>query len=1202
MTITVTPVNDAPTFTKGADESVSENAAAQTVTNWIIAKSAGPANESAQTLDFIVSNNNNALFSAQPAVSPTGTLTYTPATNANGSATVTIQIHDSGGTGGGGVNTSVAQTFTINVTTVDQAPTFNGGGNDTTPEDSGPQTMPAWATAIDAGAPNESGQILTFTTSNTNPTLFSGQPAVDPISGDLTYTPAANANGSATVSVTLHDNGSTAGGGVNVSPAQTMTITVTPVNDAPTFTKGADESVSENAAAQTVTNWIIAKSAGPANESAQTLDFIVSNNNNALFSAQPVVSPTGTLTYTPATNANGSATVTIQIHDSGGTTGGGVNTSVAQTFTINVTTVDQAPTFNGGGNDTTPEDSGPQTMPAWATAIDAGAPNESGQILTFTTSNTNPTLFSGQPAVDPISGDLTYTPAANANGSATVSVTLHDNGSTAGGGVNVSPAQTMTITVTPVNDAPTFTKGADESVSENAAAQTVTNWIIAKSAGRPTESAQTLDFIVSNNNNALFSAQPAVSPTGTLTYTPATNANGSATATIQIHDSGGTTDGGVNTSAVQTFTINVTTVDQAPTFNGGGNDTTPEDSGPQTMPAWATAIDAGAPNESGQILTFTTSNTNPTLFSGQPAVDPISGDLTYTPATNANGSATVSVTLHDNGSTAGGGVNVSPAQTMTITVTPVNDAPTFTDPADQTVLEDAGAQVAVGLALPISPGAPNEVGQLLTFAMSNTNSALFTVGGQPTLNPTTGNLTYTPALNANGSAVVTARLNDNGGILNSGVDHTIHTFTINVTAVNDAPTFTKGADQTRAETGAPAPQSVPGWATSSPGPANESSQIVHFKIVSNDHPGLFGAQPAINASGNLTYTLAANRNGVANISVTVQDNGGIANGGIDTSTVQTFKITVTGVDHPPAAINDFPIVVQGSGPVAINVLANDIDPDGDPMTITSVSQGTSGHVAIAADHKSLTYDPNGSFIGTDQFVYTVSDGRGGLAFGTVRVSVVKDTFAPVATTAVAWILGGSINTTASIALTWHGTDVGFGVKTYQLQESRNNAAWAFVTLAVGASSTHRVVTIGSYYQYRIRAIDLVGNVGPWTYLHFTPTLYQQSAATYSGAWTSLRMVGALGGRVEYATTHGPVAVFTCTCRSMSWIGPKGALGSARVYIDGVLQGIFSEHSATTLAHQGIFAKTWGGAPALHEMVISAKGDGKLYIDAFLTLQ
>jgi hypothetical protein len=288
--------------------------------------------------------------------------------------------------------------------------------------------------------------------------------------------------------------------------------------------------------------------------------------------------------------------------------------------------------------------------------------------------------------------------------------------------------------------------------------------------------------------------------------------------------------------------------------------------------------------------------------------------------------------------------------------------------------------------------------------------------------------------------------------------------------------------------------------------------------------------------------------------------------------------------------------------VAINVLANDIDPDNDPLTIASVTQGTKGHVSIAADRKSLTYDPAGSFIGIDQFLYTVSDGRGGFAFGTVRVSVIKDTFAPVTTTAVAWILGGSINTTASIALTWHGTDVGFGVKTYQLQESRNNAAWAFVTLAFGASSTHRVVTVGSYYQYRIRAIDLAGNIGPWTYTHFTPTVYQESAATYSGAWTSLRMVGALGGRVESASTHGPVAVFTCTCRSMSWIGPKGALGSARVYIDGVLQGIFSEHTATSLAHQGIFAKTWGGPPVLHEMVISAKGDGKLEIDGFLTLQ
>jgi hypothetical protein len=525
-------------------------------------------------------------------------------------------------------------------------------------------------------------------------------------------------------------------------------------------------------------------------------------------------------------------------------------------------------------------------------------------------------------------------------------------------------------------------------------------------------------------------------------------------------------------------------------------------------------------------------------------------------------------------------------KSSTATLTILNIAPVATDDST-TVLENASSTAIAVLATDTDAN-----GDALTVTVvSNPSHGLATIdaGG--------GGVHYAPNANYFGSDSFMYTVSDGFGGTGSG------TVTITVTHVNQPPTFTKGVDQTLPEESTPVGQTVSGWATGmSPGPLNEAGQTLNF-IVTNDNNSRFSVQPAVAATtGTLTYTLAANRNGPVNVTVVLHDNGGTTPG-VDTSAPQTFKITVTGVDHPPAAINDFPTVVQGSGPVAINVLANDSDPDGDPLTVASVTQGTKGHVSIAADRKSLTYDPAGSFIGTDQFLYTVSDGRpGGLAFGTVRVSVVKDTFAPVATTAVAWILGGSINTTASIALTWHGTDVGFGVKTYQLQESRNNAAWAFVTLAVGASSTHRVVTVGSYYQYRIRAIDLVGNIGPWTYLHFTPTLYQESAATYSGAWTSLRMVGALGGRVEYATTHGPVAVFTCTCRSMSWIGPKGALGSARVYIDGVLQGIFSEHTATTLAHQGIFAKTWGGASALHEMDISAKGDGKLEIDGFLTLQ
>ncbi|HEY3324792.1 MAG TPA: autotransporter-associated beta strand repeat-containing protein [Planctomycetota bacterium] len=114
--LTVNPVNHAPSFTKGADQSVQQGCGPQTVSNWATKFVPGPATESSQKVKaYIVSNNNSALFKVQPAVAPDGTLTYTPADDANGSATVSVQVQDDGGTANGGVDTSAAQTFTISV-------------------------------------------------------------------------------------------------------------------------------------------------------------------------------------------------------------------------------------------------------------------------------------------------------------------------------------------------------------------------------------------------------------------------------------------------------------------------------------------------------------------------------------------------------------------------------------------------------------------------------------------------------------------------------------------------------------------------------------------------------------------------------------------------------------------------------------------------------------------------------------------------------------------------------------------------------------------------------------------------------------------------------------------------------------------------------------------------------------------------------
>jgi hypothetical protein len=145
----------------------------------------------------------------------------------------------------------------------------------------------------------------------------------------LTINPAANLSGITDISVSVNR---TTG-----SADDTFALTVTPVNDAPSFTKGADQSVNENDPAQTVNNWATATSPGPADEAGQNVTFqIVSNSNASLFSVAPAISSTGTLTYTPATGVSGSALITIRLADNGGTANGGNDTSATQSFNINV--------------------------------------------------------------------------------------------------------------------------------------------------------------------------------------------------------------------------------------------------------------------------------------------------------------------------------------------------------------------------------------------------------------------------------------------------------------------------------------------------------------------------------------------------------------------------------------------------------------------------------------------------------------------------------------------------------------------------------------------------------------------------------------------------------------------------------------------------------------------------------------------------
>ena len=79
----------------------------------------------------------------------------------------------------------------------------------------------------------------------------------------------SNPSGAATITLRIADNGGTANGGVDQSATQTFVISVNAVNDAPSFTKGADQTVLEDAGAQSVSNWATAR-ASPCSPPAPT--------------------------------------------------------------------------------------------------------------------------------------------------------------------------------------------------------------------------------------------------------------------------------------------------------------------------------------------------------------------------------------------------------------------------------------------------------------------------------------------------------------------------------------------------------------------------------------------------------------------------------------------------------------------------------------------------------------------------------------------------------------------------------------------------------------------------------------------------------------------------------------------------------------------------------------------------------------------
>ena len=823
-----------PTFTATDPPSVLEDSAQQVIAGFATFD-AGSTDESDQSvLGYSVANLSNPdLFSALPTINNAGDLVYTPAANAFGTATFDISVQDDGGTAEGGIDTSEIQAFTISVTAVNDAPTFVAGGEVTVLEDAGQQVIAQFATSFDPG-PGESGASTDTQTlhdegtdglnaplsvDNNNPTnlgsLAHGSNVVKGLTEQaksvgnvdvFTFTvepgfqlsglfvdqyeylvePSANErnaflaiNDAATFPYNAFDLD------INANPdfdeSQFLGGTIFGLNDLPSAGGGdilqragqiTGRRFTGPLPAGTYTVYI--QQTGPANK--YSLDFQVTEtfaqtiagysitnvSDPSLFAAQPFVDASGSLSFRPADDAFGTATFDVAVQDDGGRTNGGVDTATIQQATITITSVNDEPSFAVIGEVATNEDSERQVVSAFATNFDPG-PGETGE-------------------------------SAN-------SVTLHAEG-TDGLTAPLSTDNNQPTDLGMLSHGSNLVQGVIESAKNigNVDVFTFTVDTGYQLSGLFVDQYEYVFPPAANERNAFL----AINDAATFPYNAFDldlNANPDFDESLFL---GGTVFG----------------LSDLPSDGGGnilsraGRITGRRFTGPlpagtytvyiqQTGPANSYTLDFQVEQSFAQTnLGYTVANiSDASLFEIVPFVDS-EGNLSYTPAADAFGTATFDLTVQDSGGTDTGGADISAARQGTITINPVNDRPTFAVAQLPAIDRDAGSQTVAAFASGLSLGPPNESGQsLVAYGVSNLSESGFFLSTP--LIDNDGNLTYTVTDGVSGIITFDVTARDDGGSENGGVDiSNTQTLTLVVNDLIDFGDAPQGYPVTLAENGA----------------------------------------------------------------------------------------------------------------------------------------------------------------------------------------------------------------------------------------------------------------------------------------------------------------------------------------------------------------------------------------------------------------
>ncbi len=612
-----------------------------------------------------------------------------------------------------------------------------------------------------------------------------------------------------------------------------------------------------------------------------------------------VVDQGGFFIYTPNPNFYGTDSFTYHAND------GTLNSSDVL-VTITVLPINDAPIALNDGV-TTDEDT-PISISILSNDIDVDDILDASMIILVA----SPSQGSG--TINPTTGQVTYSPDPDFNGSDSFTYKLND----ASGAL--SNVATVNITVNAVNDAPIANADLITTPEETAISIPVlTNDV---------DVDHTLDasslVLVSNPINGSAIIEFA---TGKVLYTPSNNFTGNDSFTYSLKDPAGAS------SATTTVTITVTPVNDAPVANPDFA-TTPEDT-PISIPVLVNDIDVDHTLDVTSLLILS----NPA--NGSASIEPLTGKILYSPENNFTGNDSFTYTVKDpEGAT-------SVATTVTITVSPVNDAP-MANPDVATTPEEIPVSIDV---LVNDTDVENGLDVSSVVVLSGPSN------GSAVVQSPTGTVLYTPEKDFNGNDSFTYSVKDLAGATSVAT-----TVTVTVTPVNDAPVAVD--DEATADENSAVDINILS------NDYDVDSEVLATSVTITSNP-LQGAVTYNASTGVASFTPDNDFDGQDAFTYTIQDADGL------TSLPATVTISViTAPNRAPDAVDDGPVINTSLSPITIDVLANDYDEDNshDELSIVSVTSPSMGTVSIL--NGKIIYQPGGLTSGTVTFTYTIQDPAG----------------------------------------------------------------------------------------------------------------------------------------------------------------------------------------------------------------------------------